>query len=340
MRRLSCISGVLLLAAGIAEAQDPAPPPPPHASAIGETPKSVTTARLLGILPGFGHFYAGEPGRGLAFIGGLSGIMVIGMLATLATLDDCLEDGVRDITNPSTEGSCSSTDAIGNITAITLFGVWGVRRGLLALCSPQISPECDSYLERVVWGGADLLYEHREGGSQYTGGSVGYVQGGVIDQPLAQLDGRILNPNWRGLYESSVLPNGTRGDCSLPGSGACTTVSWPAGQGVYYIRFPVSGGGNPSTWIGSLASNGEGSTGLLYRRNRFYDPATGQFTQQDPIGIAGGLNQYGYAQGDPVNFSDPFGLCGPATPLCLAAAALAGRILSSVSHHARCSQTS
>jgi hypothetical protein len=36
---------------------------------------------------------------------------------------------------------------------------------------------------------------------------------------------------------------------------------------------------------------------------------TGRFTQQDPIGIAGGLNLYGFANGDPVNFSDPFGLC-------------------------------
>ena len=33
------------------------------------------------------------------------------------------------------------------------------------------------------------------------------------------------------------------------------------------------------------------------------------YTQQDPIGIAGGLNLYGFAGGDPVNFSDPFGLC-------------------------------
>jgi uncharacterized protein RhaS with RHS repeats len=48
---------------------------------------------------------------------------------------------------------------------------------------------------------------------------------------------------------------------------------------------------------------------LLYRRNRYYDPTTGQFTQEDPIGIAGGLNLYGYANGDPLGLSDPFGLC-------------------------------
>ena len=38
-------------------------------------------------------------------------------------------------------------------------------------------------------------------------------------------------------------------------------------------------------------------------------PRAGQFTQEDPIGLAGGLNLYGFAGGDPVNFSDPFGLC-------------------------------
>lgn len=36
----------------------------------------------------------------------------------------------------------------------------------------------------------------------------------------------------------------------------------------------------------------------------------GPLTQEDPIGIAGGLNLYGYAGGDPINYSDPFGLEG------------------------------
>ena len=53
----------------------------------------------------------------------------------------------------------------------------------------------------------------------------------------------------------------------------------------------------------------ESSGGLVYMRNRWYDPNTGRFTQQDPIGFAGGSNLYGYAGGNPVTYSDPFGLC-------------------------------
>jgi hypothetical protein len=50
---------------------------------------------------------------------------------------------------------------------------------------------------------------------------------------------------------------------------------------------------------------------MLYRRNRYFDPVSGQFTQQDPIGTSGGMNLWGFASGDPVNYSDPFGLCPP-----------------------------
>ena len=63
------------------------------------------------------------------------------------------------------------------------------------------------------------------------------------------------------------------------------------------------------SWQGSLLANKQGSGGLEDHRARLYDPKTGRFTQEDPIGLAGGLNAYGFAGGDPVNFSDPFGLC-------------------------------
>ncbi len=45
-------------------------------------------------------------------------------------------------------------------------------------------------------------------------------------------------------------------------------------------------------------------------QNLWYDPKTGQFTTADPIGLASGeTNLYGYASGDPINLSDPSGLC-------------------------------
>jgi len=46
----------------------------------------------------------------------------------------------------------------------------------------------------------------------------------------------------------------------------------------------------------------------MYRRNRYYDPHAGHFTQEDPIGLAGGVNAYGFAAGDPVSYGDPYGL--------------------------------
>jgi RHS repeat-associated protein len=61
--------------------------------------------------------------------------------------------------------------------------------------------------------------------------------------------------------------------------------------------------------MGTVLEGQRDASGQMYMRNRMYDPQTGQFTQTDPIGIAGGLNTYGFAAGDPVSYSDPYGLC-------------------------------
>jgi len=64
----------------------------------------------------------------------------------------------------------------------------------------------------------------------------------------------------------------------------------------------------PVTWMGSLVLDNQDASGLMYRRNRYYDPHAGRFTQEDPIGLAGGVNAYGFAEGDPVSYGDPYGL--------------------------------
>jgi RHS repeat-associated protein len=48
--------------------------------------------------------------------------------------------------------------------------------------------------------------------------------------------------------------------------------------------------------------------GLAYYRARYYDPKSGRFLSEDPIGFSGGFNFYEYVGGDPVNRRDPFGL--------------------------------
>ncbi len=47
-------------------------------------------------------------------------------------------------------------------------------------------------------------------------------------------------------------------------------------------------------------------TGLHYNTFRYYAPDLGRFTQQDPIGLAGGINLYAYAP-DPLTWVDPWG---------------------------------
>jgi len=51
-------------------------------------------------------------------------------------------------------------------------------------------------------------------------------------------------------------------------------------------------------------------TGLIYVRNRYYDPELGRFITADPLGYVDGPSMYQFAGYSPVNFSDPLGLEG------------------------------
>jgi RHS repeat-associated protein len=70
------------------------------------------------------------------------------------------------------------------------------------------------------------------------------------------------------------------------------------------------GNSDRSRWKGALWMGPE--TELYYMRNRWYEPATGRFISEDPVGLKGGLNPSLFAGGDPVNGLDPTGLkCEP-----------------------------
>ena len=62
---------------------------------------------------------------------------------------------------------------------------------------------------------------------------------------------------------------------------------------------------NPFRYNGQYTDD---ETGLIYLRNRYYDPEIGRFTQEDPV--RDGVNWYTYCYNNPILFTDPWGL-GP-----------------------------
>jgi RHS repeat-associated protein len=69
--------------------------------------------------------------------------------------------------------------------------------------------------------------------------------------------------------------------------------------------------GNRQTFTYNLRFPGQyfdQESGLMYNYFRDYDPQTGRYLQADPLGLAGGLNPYHYAEGNPLTNYDPYGL--------------------------------
>ena len=66
--------------------------------------------------------------------------------------------------------------------------------------------------------------------------------------------------------------------------------------------------GSANTRYGFTGRERDQVTGLMYYRARWYDPQLGRFISEDPIGLAGGVNSFGYVGNDPQNRVDPSGL--------------------------------
>jgi RHS repeat-associated protein len=63
----------------------------------------------------------------------------------------------------------------------------------------------------------------------------------------------------------------------------------------------------PATPFGAFSAWRSPASGLIYLRNRWYDPALGEFIAPDPIGYGDSLDPYAYCGFDPINRRDPFG---------------------------------
>ncbi|WP_414720166.1 RHS repeat-associated core domain-containing protein [Trinickia sp.] len=65
---------------------------------------------------------------------------------------------------------------------------------------------------------------------------------------------------------------------------------------------------------GAVRRTGERWYRSVYYRAHYYRPGFGRFVGQDPIELARGANLYAYVNGDPIDLTDPLGLCPPPKP--------------------------
>jgi RHS repeat-associated protein len=155
-----------------------------------------------------------------------------------------------------------------------------------------------------VWEEGQLL-EELDSTAQHRVNAFAYLPG--TDAPLARITGDAAST-------IEFVQQDGRGDVIGLTTGANMT------QHVLYGAWgdveAVSGDSLPQTRLGWKVLVWEGGTAQLYYvRSRWYDPQSGSFLSEDPLGLSGGRNTYAYADNDPVNGWDPSGmyvfLCRP-----------------------------
>ncbi|MCA7996147.1 type VI secretion system tip protein VgrG [Burkholderia cepacia] len=164
-----------------------------------------------------------------------------------------------------------------------------------------------------VWDGDWMLQEIFAGSTKLEDKVVTYVRHPDHSGPLSRYaDGRA----WHYVTDHLGTPQELYDDRK--------EIVWAADLSAYGCvrREIASSVDNPIRFPGQYY---DAESGLHYNRFRYYDPASGRYVSQDPIGFLGGYNKYAYALNVPNQAYDPKGLFIPLIVLAgLGARALLG----------------
>jgi RHS repeat-associated protein len=121
-----------------------------------------------------------------------------------------------------------------------------------------------------------------------------FTQGAGIDEPLAV--------------------TGTGGNYFYHADGLGSITSLTDGSGQLAASYVYDSFGKLTASTGTVtnpfqytAREFDSETGLYYYRARYYDPNIARFLSEDPIGLDGGINFYGFVKNTPINYTDPSG---------------------------------
>jgi len=138
------------------------------------------------------------------------------------------------------------------------------------------------------------------------GGSAGewrIIQGPGVDDPL--VGAHLVSGTWTKYYYLTDGRGRQLAFTDVSGGNQQDAEVYTGGGG------QQAGGITHSYGFYNSRSGTSDAPQLSFYRHRYYDQMTGRWTQEDPIGVAGGINLYQYAGNNPATFTDPFGLCVP-----------------------------
>ncbi len=193
-----------------------------------------------------------------------------------------------------TTGTTSYTwDFENRLTSVTLPGTGGTvnfKYDPFGRRIEKIAPTTGTTI--YAYDGDNVVGELGAGGSLLAQ----YTQGPGIDEPLAMM--------------------GTGATYFYHADGLGSITSLTDGIGNVAASYVYDSFGNLTASTGTIANpfqytgrEFDSETGLYFYRARYYDPASGGFLSEDPIQFSGGINFYSYTENNPINFTDPQGLC-------------------------------
>jgi RHS repeat-associated protein len=165
-----------------------------------------------------------------------------------------------------------------------------------------------AYSVRYVWDGDNLVHELRS-----NGGKMGHA---IVEErtyafepnsisPIAHRDARLngarINSDW-----VHYLSDGAgRPEMLVDDGGSVLSVF---DQKLWGRVEPILRPPRATTTARFAGQWEDTETGLFYNRYRFYDPDSGQYMSPEPLGLAGGLRPFGYAENRTLDQFDPDGL--------------------------------